>query len=58
MHSDQVIERGCGDAIDVMYVLKASLRILRCSLDDDGVVLDNEDELDDEIKGMIDRATE
>ena len=52
----KLLRKECEDAIEAIYVLKASLYILRCSLDEDGIVLDNEAQLDDELKGMIDRA--
>jgi len=44
------------DAIEAMYVLKATLYLLRCSIIEDGIVLDNEDKLDAELNNMIDEA--
>ena len=44
------------DGIEAMYVLKASLYVLRCCLNEDGIVLDNEAQLDAELTGIIDRA--
>lgn len=54
----KLLRKECKDAIEAMYVLKATLYILRCSIIEDGIVIDNEDELDAEITGMIDRAIE
>ena len=52
----KLLRKECKDAIEAMYVLKATLYILRCSIIEDGIVLDNEAQLDDEITCMIDEA--
>jgi hypothetical protein len=52
----KLLMRECRDTIEAMYVLKATLHILRCSLAEDGVVLDNEAELDAELTEIIDKA--
>ena len=52
----KLLRKECEDGIEAMYVLKASLYVLRCSLNEDGVVLDNEAELDEEMTRMIDKA--
>lgn len=39
-----------------MYVLKATLYVSRGELTRGGIVLDNEAQLDAEIRGMIDRG--
>lgn len=52
----KLLRKECEDAIEAMYVLKASLYVLRCSINEDGIVLDNEAELDEEMTRMIDRA--
>ena len=54
----KLLRKECEDIIEAMYVLKASLYILRCSLNEDGIVLDNEAELDAELYVMIDKAIE
>ena len=52
----KLLKKECKDAIEAMYVLKATLYLLRCSIIEDGIVLDNEAELDDELTSMIDKA--
>ena len=52
----KLLRKECKDAIEAMYVLKATLYLLRCSIIQDGIVLDNEAELDDELTSMIDKA--
>jgi len=52
----KLLRKECKDAIEAMYVLKATLYLLRCSIIEDGVVLDNEAQLDAELTGIIDRA--
>ena len=39
-----------------MYVLKATLYLLRCSIIEDGIVLDNEAQLDGKLNSMVDEA--
>lgn len=36
--------------------MKAVLHVIRCSISESGIVLDNEAQLADELTGMIDRA--
>jgi hypothetical protein len=52
----KLLRKECRDAIEAMYVLKGNLYVLRRSLNEEGVVLDNEDELDGELRSMIDKA--
>lgn len=52
----KLLRKECMDAIEDMYVLKATLYLLRCSIIKDGIVLDNEAQLDAELSGMIDRT--
>ena len=52
----KLLRKECKDAIEAMYVLKATLYLLRCSIIEDGVFLDNEAQLDAELTGIIDRA--
>jgi len=52
----KLLRKECEDGIEAMYVLKASLYVLRCCLNEDGIVLDNEAQLDAELTGIIDRA--
>lgn len=52
----KLLRKECEDAIEAMYVLKATLYLLRCSLIEDGIVLDNEAQLDAELTGMIDKV--
>lgn len=52
----KLLRKECKDAIEAMYVLKATLYLLRCSIIEDGLVLDNEAQLDAEITGMIDKV--
>lgn len=51
-----LLKKECKDAIEAMYVLKVTLYMFRCALIEDGVVLDNEAQLDAELTDMIDRA--
>jgi len=52
----KLLRKECTDAIEAMYVLKAMLYLLRCSIIEDGIVLDNEAQLDAELTDMIDKA--
>lgn len=52
----KLLRKECKDAIEAMYVLKATLYLLRCSIIEDGIVLDNEGELDAELNNIIDKA--
>ena len=52
----KLLRKECEDAVEAMYVLKTTLYLLRCSLVEDGIVLDNEAQLDDERTCMIDEA--
>ena len=52
----KLLRKECDDAIEAMYVLKASLYVLRCSLNEEGIVLDNEAQLDAELTEMISKA--
>ncbi|MCK4388220.1 MAG: hypothetical protein KAW00_05550 [Dehalococcoidia bacterium] len=52
----KLLKKECKDAVEAMYVLKATLYLLRCSLIEDGIVLDNEAQLDAELTSMIDEA--
>lgn len=52
----KLLREECRDAIEAMYVLKAMLYLLRCSLVEDGIVLDNEGQLDEGLISMIDKA--
>jgi hypothetical protein len=52
----KLLRKECKDAIEAMYVLKATLYLLRCELSEAGVVVANEAELDAELTGMIDKA--
>ena len=45
----KLLRKECEDGIEAMYVL-------RCCLNEDGIVLDNEAQLDAELTGIIDRA--
>ena len=54
----KLLRKECRDTIEAMYVLKATLYLLRCSLIEDGIVLDNEAQLDAELRGMIDKTIE
>lgn len=51
-----LLKKECKDAVEAMYVLKATLHLLRGELIKGGIVLDNEAQLDDELTSMIDRA--
>ncbi len=52
----RLLKNECKDAVEATYVLKVALYLLRCSLIEDGIALDNEAELNGELTGMIDRA--
>jgi len=52
----KLLKKECRGAVEAMYVLKATLYVLRCSLVEDGIVLDNEAQLDTELTRMIDKA--
>ena len=52
----KLLKKECKDAVEAMYVLKATLYLLRCMLVEDGIVLDNEAQLDEELTNMIDKA--
>ena len=52
----KLLKRECRDAVEAMYVLKVTLYMFRCAVIEDGIVLDNEAQLDAELTGMIDRA--
>jgi len=54
----KLLKKECKDAIDAMYVLKATLYMLRCELNEAGVVIGNEAQLDAELTDMIDNAIE
>jgi hypothetical protein len=53
---NRLLKKECRDAVEAMYVLKAMLYLLRCAVIKDGIVLDNEAELDAELTDMIDKA--
>ena len=53
---NRLLKKECRDAVEAMYILKAMLYLLRCAVIEDGIVLDNEAQLDAELTGMIDRA--
>ena len=52
----RLLEKECRDAVEAMYVLKATLYLLRGELIEGGIVLDNEAQLDAEITSIIDKA--
>jgi len=52
----KLLRKECEDAVEAMYVLKATLYLLRCELSEAGVVLDNEAQLDAELTGIINKA--
>ena len=52
----KLLRKECKDTIEAMYVLKATLYLLRCSIIEDGIVLDNESQLDAELTDMVDKA--
>jgi len=52
----KLLKKECKDAVEAMYVLKATLYLLRCELSEAGVVIDNEAQLDVELTSMIDEA--
>jgi len=52
----KLLRKKCKDGIEAMYVLKATLYLLRCSIIEDGIVLGNEAKLDAELAHMIDEA--
>ena len=49
------MKKDCKDAVETMYVIKNTLYMLRSTIIEEGIVVDNEDKLDDEIIGMIDK---
>ena len=51
------LEKECRDPVEALYVLKATLYLVRGAIIEVGIVLDNEAQLDAELTGMIDRAT-
>jgi len=51
----KLLRKECKDVIEAMYVLKATLYLLRCSLIEDGIVIDNEAELDAQLNNVIDK---
>jgi len=52
----KLLEKECREPVEAMYVLKATLYLLRGALIEAGLALDNEAQLDAELTGMIDRA--
>ena len=52
----KLLRRECNDAVEAMYVLKATLYLLKSELGEAGVVIDNEAQLDEERTDMIDKA--
>ncbi|MGA2671316.1 MAG: hypothetical protein ABSF21_07905 [Dehalococcoidia bacterium] len=52
----KLLKRECTDAVEAMYVLKATLYLLRCELSEAGVVIGNEAQLDAELTDVIDKA--
>lgn len=52
----RLLRKECRDAIETMYVLKATLHLLRRELTEGSVVLDNEAELDTKLHSIIDEA--
>ena len=52
----RLLKKECKDAIEAMYVLKATLYMLRGELIEGGVVLDNEAQLDAELTSIIEKA--
>ena len=53
---NRLLKKECRDAVEAMYVLKAMLYLLRCAVIEDGIVLDNEAQLDAELIDMIDKG--
>ena len=52
----KLLEKECREPVEAMYVLKATLYLLRGELIEGGIVIDNEAQLDTELIDMIDRA--
>jgi hypothetical protein len=52
----KLLKKECSEPIEAMYVLKATLYLLRGALIEAGLALDNEAQLDAELTGMIDKA--
>lgn len=52
----RLLKKECRDGVEAMYVLKATLYLLRSTLIEGGIVLDNEAQLDAEITSIIDRG--
>ena len=52
----KLLRKECEDAVEAMYVLKATLYLLRCELSEAGVVIGNETQLEAELTDMIDKA--
>ena len=55
---NRLLKKECKDAVEATYVLKVTLYMFRCALIEDGIVLDNEAQLDAELTSMIDMAIE
>ena len=53
---NRLLKKECRDAVEAMYILKAMLYLLRCAVIEDGIVLDNEAQLDAELIDMIDKG--
>ena len=51
----RLLKRECRDAVEAMYVLKATLYLLRGEIIEGGIVIDNEAQLDTEMIDMIDK---
>jgi len=51
-----LLKRECREPVEAMYVLKATLYLLRGAIIEAGIVLDNEAQLDAELTDMIDEA--
>jgi len=52
----KLLKKECKDVVEAMYVLKATLYLLRCELSEACVVIGNEAQLDAELTDMIDKA--
>jgi hypothetical protein len=52
----ELLQKECREPIEAMYVLKATLYLLRGALIEAGLALDNEAQIDAVLTGMIDRA--
>lgn len=51
----KLLKKKCKDPVEAMYVLKAALYLLRGTLIEAGLALDNEAQLDAELTDMIDK---